>query len=149
MPLAPQEIRTFFITTVCANRRRLFQITSNAQLLLDILQENRTKGRYHLHAFVVMPDHIHLLLTPTDEISIERVMQFIKGGFSFQLKSKFEVWQSGFTLRRIEDVRDYQTHVRYIHENPVRAGLCTNAEEFCHSSAFRESEIDRAPDHLC
>src|SRR5271156_2583959 len=102
MPLAPQEVRTFFVTTVCANRRRLFQVASNAQLLLDILQANRIKGHYQLHAFVVMPDHIHLLLTPAKDISIERAMQFIKGGFSFQLKSKLGAWQPGFTLRRIE-----------------------------------------------
>jgi putative transposase len=43
MPLAPQEIRTYFITTVTANRRRLFQVEQNATLLIDVLQEQRRK----------------------------------------------------------------------------------------------------------
>lgn len=148
MPLAPQEIRTFFVTTVCANRRRLFQVGSNAELLLNILQESRMKGRLQLHAFVVMPDHIHLLVTPAENISIEQVMQFIKGGFSFRLKSKLNVWQPGFTVRRIEDPHDYRAHHRYIHENPVRAGLCISIGDFLYSSAHEASKVDPAPYHL-
>jgi len=147
MPLAPQELRTFFITAVCANHRRLFQVASNADLLLTILHDNHSKGHYDLHAFVIMPDHIHLLITPAEEISIEKVMQLIKGGFSFQIKSKLDVWQSRFTLHRIEDSRDYETYIRYIHENPVRAGLCAHAGG-PYSSANRESKIDRPPVHF-
>lgn len=123
MPLAPQEIRTFFTTAVTANRRRLFQVHSNADLLLILLNEDRAKGRYRLHAFVLMPDHIHLILMPAPDISIEKAMQFIKGGFSFRLRSKFEVWQSGFAKQRIEDARAFSNHVSYLHENPVRAVL--------------------------
>jgi hypothetical protein len=52
MPRAPQELRTYFITSVTANRRRLFQVEQNATLFLDILQEQRTKKRIQLHAFV-------------------------------------------------------------------------------------------------
>ena len=62
MPLAPQELRTFFITAVTANRRRLFQSESNAKLLLNLFAEDRAKNRYALHAFIIMPDHIHLLI---------------------------------------------------------------------------------------
>ncbi len=97
MPLAPQEIRTFFVTTATANRRRLFQVERNAELFLEVLQQNRTKGRLQLHAFVIMPDHVHLLLTPAPEISLEKAMQFLKGGFSFQLKSKLDVWTPAST----------------------------------------------------
>ena len=92
MPPAPQEIRTYFITTVTANRRRLFQIEQNAYLFIEVLQEQRIKKRLQLHAFVIMPDHIHLLLTPTREISLEKVMQFIKGSFSFASRAS---WTSG------------------------------------------------------
>jgi putative transposase len=64
MPLAPQELRTYFITTVTADRRRLFQVEQNANLFIEVLQDQRTKSRLQLHAFVIMPDHAHLLLTP-------------------------------------------------------------------------------------
>lgn len=148
MPFAPQEIRTFFVTTNTAGRRRLFQVESNAELLLNVLREDRAKGRYRLHAFVLMPDHIHLLLTPAETISLEKAMQYIKGGFSFRLKSQLSVWQPSFSLRRIEDGRDFEAHLNYIHENPVRAGLCHDPEGFSHSSACRSQDIDPAPCHL-
>ena len=148
MPLAPQELRTFFTTAVTANRRRLFQVTSNAELLLDLLREDRAKGRYELHAFVLMPDHVHLIVTPAPDVSIEKAMQFIKGGFSFRLRSKFEVWQSGFAKQRVEDARAYSNHVNYLHENPVRARLCERAEEFSYSSASSLIVVDPAPAHL-
>ena len=148
MPLAPQELRTFFITAVTANRRRLFQITANAELLLNLFDEDRTKNRYQLHAFVIMPDHIHLLITPAPDVSIEKAMQFIKGGFSFRLQSKLDVWQSGFTKRRIEDAQDYTNHATYIHENPTRAHLCERAEDFPYSSTDSKLPIDPVPSHL-
>ncbi|HEY1499208.1 MAG TPA: transposase [Acidobacteriaceae bacterium] len=148
MTLSPQEIRTFFITTVAANRRRLFQTDANANLLLNVLNEDRAKGRYQLHAFVLMPDHVHLLLTPAPDVSIEKAMQFIKGGFSFRLKSKFPVWEKSFTLRRIEDPCDYETHRNYIHANPVQAHLCPQPEDFPWSSANPAFAVDLSPEHL-
>lgn len=148
MPLAPQELRTFFITAVTANRRRLFQTDANTQLLLNLFNDDRAKERYQLHAFVLMPDHIHLLLTPAPNVSIEKAMQFIKGGFSFRLRSKLDVWQSGYTLRRIEDAQDYANHATYIHENPIRARLCERAEGSTYSSASGTFPIDPAPTHL-
>ena len=83
------------MTTATFNRRRLFQVTANAELFLETLQQYRREGHYKLHAFVVMPDHVHLVLTP-QSLSIERVVGFIKGGFSHRLGSKFPVWQRGF-----------------------------------------------------
>ena len=62
--LSPQELRTFFVTFVTAERRSLFQVERNADLLLDVLRSDKEKRRYCLHAWVVMPDHVHLLLTP-------------------------------------------------------------------------------------
>jgi len=148
MERAPQEIRTFFITTVAADRRRLFQTDANANLLLQLLNDDRAQGRYQIHAFVLMPDHVHLLVTPAPDVSIEKAIQFIKGGFSFRLKSKMPVWEKSFTLRRIEDSHDYATHRDYIHANPVRAHFCERAEAFPWSSANPASNVDPAPDHL-
>jgi hypothetical protein len=71
---------THFITSASFNRRRLFQTDANAILFLETLQHYRKEGRYKLHAFVVMPDHIHLLITP-QEITIERAMGLIKVDF--------------------------------------------------------------------
>jgi putative transposase len=147
MDPAPQEIRTFFVTANTAGRRRLFQVSSNADLFLSVLRDDRGRGRYEIHAFVVMPDHFHLILTPAHDVSLEKAMQFIKGGFSFRLRSKTKVWQESFASERMKDVRGYEAHRDYIHANPVRQHLCASAEEFAYSSARGEG-VDLAPAHL-
>jgi putative transposase len=138
----PQRIHapgTYFITSRTYNHRRLFQVEANAQLFLETLQQYRREGRYKLHDFVVMPDHIHLLLTPQD-ITLERTMQFIKGGFSRRHASKFPVWQRGFTDHRIRDRDDFLTHRDYIHHNPVRARLCQTPQDYPYSSAHGQAD---------
>lgn len=96
MRFAPQEIRTYFVTSVTAQRRRLFQVTAYAVLLQRTLFDYRGQSRLLLHAFVVMPDHFHAIITPAPEVSLEKAMQYIKGGFSFRLKSKLDVWMRSF-----------------------------------------------------
>jgi len=152
MLLAPQSIRTFFVTSATDGRRALLQSDRMAQLLVDVLAENRRKGRFLLHDFVIMPNHFHLLLTPTTEIPLEKALQFIKGGFSFRAKREisfpYEVWQAGFVNHRIQDAEDYKHHHTYIWENPVRARLCERAELFAWSSATLRMELDPPPPGL-
>jgi hypothetical protein len=89
-----------------------------AQLLVDVLAENRRKGRFLLHEFVIMPNHFHLLLTPAAEIPLEKALQFIKGGFSYRAKREInfplEIWQASFVNHRIRDTEDYKYHHAYI-----------------------------------
>jgi putative transposase len=148
MPRIPQELRTYFITTVTSNRRRLFQVEQNADLFVHVLQEQRSKNRIQIHAFVVMPDHVHLLLTPAPDVSLEKAMQYMKGNFSFRLKSKLDVWQPRYDSRRILDAKDYNTHVTYIHQNPIRANLTTQPDLHPHSSANPNHPSDPPPTHL-
>ena len=144
----PPELRTFFITAVTANRRRIFQTDANANRFLQVINDDRAKGRYQLHAFVLMPDHIHLILTPAPDVSIEKAMQFIKGGFSFRLKSKFPVWEDSFRKLRMQDPATCESHRNYVHENPVRARICARAEDFPYSSANSAFAMDAMPEHL-
>ena len=145
MKLAPQELRTYLLTAVTAQRRRLFQVTLTAEFFLEILQDYRTKGKFELHAFVVMPDHVHLLITPAPDVSLEKVAQLIKGGFSFRLKSKLDVWERGYDSRRIVDEEHFDTCLRYIEDNPVRARLVGSAGEFAFSSYVRSAMVDPKP----
>src|SRR5437764_1293386 len=123
MSLAPQELRTYFTTFSTAARRRVFQVEKNAELMVETLQRYRTQGRFLLHAFAVMPDHVHALITPAADVSLERAIQFMKGGFSFRLKSKLEVWERGHFDKRVPDKHAYDACVLYIHRNPVAARL--------------------------
>jgi len=125
---------TLFVTTSTCNRRRLFQVPHNAELFLETLQHYRQQGNYPLHAFVAMPDHVHLILTP-QSITLERAMGLIKGGFSHRLASNSPVWQWGFTDHRVRDADDMDTRRAYVHLNPVRANLVPAPELYPYSSA--------------
>ena len=147
MRLAPQETRTYFVTSVTAQRRRLFQVTVTAELLQRTILDYLGQGKFLLHAFVIMPDHFHALITPAADVSLEKAMQFSNGGFSFRLKSKLDVWMRGFNESQIMSAEKFAGCVRYIEENPVRKGLVSVSEEFPFSSAGRDG-FDPMPSHL-
>ncbi|MGO9088987.1 MAG: transposase [Candidatus Sulfotelmatobacter sp.] len=73
---------TFFVTFSTFQRRRFFVVENYARLFLKTLYGYRRLGKFELHAFVLMPDHVHLLLTPAADVTLERVMQLVKGGYS-------------------------------------------------------------------
>ena len=135
--------RTFFVTTKTSMGRALLQSERNATLLIEVLRSYVAAGKFRLHDFVVMPDHVHLLITVHSDMTIERAMQFIKGGFSYQLKKRFghsgEVWQRGFSEVRVEDRESFLQHREYIAQNPVKARLVDSPEKFpyCFTSLAR------------
>ena len=93
--------RTFFVTSVTWGRRSVLQSTRSAGLFVQTLYEYRAQARYRLHELVVMPDHFHLLITVGSGTTIERAVQFIKGGFAFRAGKEFGIkppfWQKGFS----------------------------------------------------
>jgi len=137
--------RIFFITTVTAQRRPILCRETTAHLLIETLAHYRDERKFLLHEFVIMPDHVHVLLTPAPEISLERAMQFVKGGFSYRLKSRPPVWQASFTNHRVRDFEDYERHREYIRMNPVRARLAARPEAYPYSSAAGAMRLDPAP----
>jgi putative transposase len=147
MRFAPQETRTYLVTAVTAERRSLFQVTATAELLERTILEYHSQGKFLLHAFVIMPDHFHALITPAPDVSLEKAMQFIKGGFSFRLKSKLDVWMRSFNESQILSEEKFTNCVRYIEENPVRRGLVSKPEAYPFSSATRRPS-DPMPVHL-
>jgi putative transposase len=141
--------QTYMITSLTWGRRALFRNDRWAQLLVDTLYHYRGSA-YLLHEFVIMPDHIHVLLTA--QTSVEKAVQFIKGGFSYRAKkelgSNMEIWQKGFSDHRIRNGDDYRLHQTYIRQNPVRKNLCERAEQYPYSSACGRYELDPAPQGL-
>lgn len=147
MRFAPQEIRTYFVTAVTAQRHSVFQVTATAELLVKTILDYRSQGKFFIHAFVIMPDHFHALITPAPDVSLEKAMQFIKGGFSFRLKSKFDVWMRSFNESQIMTKEKFVSCVRYIEENPVRRGLVLTPKDYLFSSIAYEP-LDPMPLHF-
>ena len=132
-----RSVRTFFATTRVHSGRQLFQSARNANLLIEVLRSSVARREFQLHDFVIMPDHIHLLITVDGQMTIEKAMQLIKGRFSFLLKKELgylgEVWQRGFSEVRVYDESSLKAHREYIANNPVRASLVNSSEEYPYS----------------
>jgi putative transposase len=95
-----------------------------------------------------MPDHVHLLFTPSVTTTRERAVQLIKGGYSHAVGveiSRREIWEKGFTDHRIRDAQDFAAHRIYIHQNPVMGKLVVNAAEYRYCSAFPGFRRDAWP----
>ena len=131
---------------------RLLQSQRMAELFCDMLLEKRTLNNFLLHAFVVMPNHIHLLLTVPQGSTLERTMQLIKGGFSREagkmLNLAHPFWQKSFVDRRVRDAGEFDRSREYIHQNPVAANLSRLPDEFPYSSAHPRFSTDALPQRL-
>jgi putative transposase len=132
--VASFSARTFFVTTGTAGGRSLFQTNWMTDLFIDVLRSNMRAGNMAVHDFVIMPDHIHILMTIPGEISLEKAMQLVKGSFSYRAKKELgfqgEIWQRGYSDVQILDRESFQSHRAYIENNPVKAGLVGKPEEY-------------------
>jgi len=111
-----------------------------AVLLIDVLRTYARAGKFIVHDFVVMPDHLHVILTVDESTAIEKAAQLIKGGFSYRARKELgyqgEVWQPGFTEVRIASKSSFLQHRTYVDQNPVKAGLADSPEKYPYGSAF-------------
>jgi len=132
--------------------QNLFQRTETADLLLSTIFRYRDANEFLIHEFVIMPNHLHLLISIEDGRSVGRAMQLIKGSFSHaigQAGMKLKaVWQPSYYEHRVRDDGDYTRIRNYIHENPVRRALVENAKDYPYSSAQTNHRLDEVPERL-
>jgi len=150
--ILPSFCSAYFLTMGCAGGRSILQSRRLGLLLLETLHSYRAQGKFRLHEFVIMPSHVHLLISPGAGVTLEKAVQIIRGGFSFragrELDFRGEIWQRGYVDHRIRDARDYAQHREYIWMNPVRAHLCGDAGAFVYSSANPAYLTDDLPQWL-
>jgi putative transposase len=141
--------RTFHVTSSTIGKKSLLQSDRGAQLFIRVLSEYRAQNKFRLHEFVVMPNHFHILLTVDAGMSIERAVQFIKGGYAFragkELGLRSPVWQRGFSEMRVLDAMAATRICDYIHNNPVASGIARTASEYPYSSAYGGFALDPLP----
>jgi REP element-mobilizing transposase RayT len=98
-------------------------------------------NRYRLHAWVIMPNHVHVLLTPVRDHSLSSIVQSWKSYTAVRanrlLQRQGAFWHRDYFDRYIRDDRHFAAAVTYVEANPVRAGLCASSEEWVFSSAAR------------
>lgn len=126
-----------YITFSCHGRRPLLGTALRRDLFLTILEETRVKYRFVVHGYVVMPEHIHLLITEPDIGDPSVVMKVLKERFSRRLHRESgpgHVWQKRFYDFNVWTERKRIEKLRYIHRNPVKRGLVTEPDQWKWSS---------------
>jgi putative transposase len=140
------ENQPYFVTARTSQRRRLFRDRWAAEFFLQELQRCREDLGFLLLGFVVMPDHVHLLVVPGPGADLPRVMQHVKGRFArtFNLARgrTGAVWQARFFESAVRTEAQLERWVHYIEENPVQAGLASSPEVYPFSSAGGALAVD-------
>ena len=136
------------VTTNVGDRRPLFNSPTAADMLIKVLYEVRLETSFSLLAFVVMPDHVHLVLRPPSSHRLGQVIQFLKGRFSRRYNEMTgrtgPLWQSRYHERILRSERELVAAIEYVHGNPVAAGLAVVASGFPWSSASGQYPTDLA-----
>ena len=141
-----RQAGVYFVTSHTWQRRALFSKPDPARILLEQIVECRARQFYGLHAFVIMPDHFHALLTPGPETTLEKAMQMIKGGSAHRIRKEllytFPVWQPGYHDRWIRNSEEYAVRKLYIEQNPVKARLVEKGQDYSLGSAGGSFALD-------
>ncbi|HUE93801.1 REP-associated tyrosine transposase [Pseudomonas sp.] len=136
---------TYFFTLTLADRRQDWLISHIAALKQSVHAEQQ-RAPFSLQAWVVMPEHLHLLMRlPDGDHDFSNRIRRIKGNFSRELprgvvrasqllKGERGIWQRRFWEHLIRDERDWQQHFDYIHYNPVKHGQVQRVIDWPHSS---------------
>ncbi|MDO8613234.1 MAG: transposase [Dehalococcoidia bacterium] len=138
----------YFVTSATLGRLAIFADLAAASHLRDVLYETRTRYKFLLLGFVIMPDHLHAVVVPRPGDKISQVMRFIKGTFARRYNESRNatgpVWQPSFYDRVVRDERGLMEVLTYVTGNPVRAGLCSDPSEYRFSSAHAACPTDLA-----
>lgn len=156
----------YYITTVIYNRLSIFKRPSFIIPLYDSLIFYRYKQNFKVYGYVFMPDHIHLLIHPQGKATIADIMRDYKEFTSKRIirqaevegitewvnafqdagqatgRSNNKVWQDSYWDVEIFSEKFLRQKLNYIHNNPVRARLVANPQDYPYSS-FRNYELDQ------
>ncbi len=140
-----------FINCSCYHRQAWLATPKRRDLFLTVLEQVRVRYRFVVVGYVVMPDHIHLLISEPEQDNPSRVMQAIKQGFARRVLKSLRrrrvgaqgelfsvaaehVWQKRFYDFNVFTARKRIEKLRYMHQNPVRRGLVDEPEQWRWSS---------------
>lgn len=129
------------LTSVTERRYPYFKNDVFALEAIDVLYRVQDLHPFFLYGFVVMPDHIHLMMKVPEERSISKTMKFYKQGVSHSIGIG-RLWQRGFHTRLVNDPA---AALRYIHLNPMRAGLVEIPEDYPWSSTSGKWDVTDLP----
>ena len=134
----PNKGNIYFLTHVTFDRKPI--LVSNFDILWAAMERVRLEYPFELMAWVVIPDHLHIIIDPLDN-DISKLMRKIKLIFSWKYRRKCgwscgRVWQYRFWDHIIRDQNDLNRHIDYVHFNPVKHGLVYSPTDYMYSSFY-------------
>ena len=159
-----QSAQSHFVTFTCYHRRRGFETPCVYELFIHVLEEMRCHFALCVYGYLVMPEHVHLLLSEPQRGLLADAIHYLKLSFAKRLVAQVRApllganlgsssqhlasgvfWQKRYYDRNVRDEREFVEKLRYIHRNPVKAGLCNLPEDWQWSSfrhyALREKGV--------
>lgn len=119
------------------NQQQIFEEREDYDKFLTILEECKAISDFGLYAYCLMGNHIHLLLREGTE-SLEQVFKRICGRFVYWYNIKYSrvghLFQDRFKSEPVDSEQYFFTVLRYIHQNPIKAGLCKRLADYSYSS---------------
>ena len=144
------ESNIYHVILRSINKQQLFEDDEDRDKLLSVLRECKELSGFELYAYCLMSNHIHFLLK-TGKEELETVFRRIGARFVYWYNTKYgrvgHLFQDRYKSEAVEDDAYFLTALRYIHQNPVKAGLCVSPEEYQYSSYphfFEDKLIDSA-----
>lgn len=140
--------QTHFITFSCYHRRPLFLSDTSKQTFETALERVRHSFQLCVYGYVIMPEHVHLLLSEPDNGTLADALKSLKQGVSRRLVGEAEhFWQKRYYDFNIWNHRQFVEKLRYIHRNPVKRGLCERPEDwkwssFLHYATGQEERVE-------
>jgi putative transposase len=131
---------TYHVTSRANNKLKAFESHLGRTIMLLTLEEAKERYGFCLYNFCIMPTHIHLLIKPADGSNLSKIMQWIKTHsakrWNFIHGSTDHLWGDRFFHREIKDMVHYFVIDDYINQNPVKAGLCKNPQDWEESGSY-------------
>lgn len=138
----------YFVTFTTYERSPVFHDAEAGQLFLAELRKLRIELGFLLLGYVVMPEHVHLVIVPSSGAGLSKVIQHVKGRFSWLYSRKNgahgKLWQSRYYETVVRDEASLLRRIQYVEGDPVRAGIVSRPEEYPFSSAAGgRDDLDR------
>ncbi len=137
LPRTRSETGIYHVVLRGINRQNLFFDDEDYQHFLDTLGKHRPNCQYDVYGYCLMTNHIHLLINENTS-DISRIMKRVGTSYALWYNLKYSrsghVFQGRFKSEAVENDTYLLTVIRYIHNNPVKAGIVHKPEEYCWSS---------------
>jgi putative transposase len=133
------------------NRNRVFQQDEDYAVFLGFLKQAIRRWPIALHAYVLMPNHFHLVMTPGTAVAVSAVMKELCSAYTRYFNREYRrigtIWNGRYRGIAIEDDRYWLTCLRYVELNPVRAGIVRTPDEY-HWSSYAAHATGSSPGWL-